>query len=162
MKKIILLIMMMLCLSSCNSNKNNETSQSLSVSENVITSDINTTINENEVEEMKLYIDDINLDVTWEDNDSVKELMKLAKDELIINMHEYGGFEQTGSIGKSIKRNDKQIDVIPGDIVLYNGNAISIFYNPSSWSYTRLGHINLSNEELNKLLNKEKVILKLC
>ena len=162
MKKIILLIMMMLCLSSCNSNKNNGTSQSLSVSENVITSDINTTINENEVEEMKLYIDDLNLDVTWEDNDSIKELMKLAKDEIIINMHEYGGFEQTGSIGKSIKRNDKQIDVIPGDIVLYNGNAISIFYNPSSWSYTRLGHINLSNEELNKLLNKEKVILKLC
>ena len=160
MKKIILLIMMMLCLSSCNSN--NKTSQSLSSSENVITSDINTTINENEVEEMKLYIDDLNLDVTWEDNDSVKELMKLAKDEIIINMHEYGGFEQTGSIGKSIKRNDKQIDVIPGDIVLYNGNAISIFYNPSSWSYTRLGHINLSNEELNKLLNKEKVILKLC
>ena len=162
MKKIILLIMMMLCLSSCNSNKNNETSQSLSISENVIKSDINTTINENEVEEMKLYIDDINLDVTWENNDSVKELMKLAKDELIINMHEYGGFEQTGSIGKSIKRNDKQIDVIPGDIVLYNGNAISIFYNPSSWSYTRLGHINLNNEELNKLLNKDKVILKLC
>ena len=162
MKKIILLIMMMLCLSSCNSNKNNGTSQSLSVSENVITSDINTTINENEVEEMKLYIDDVNLDVIWEDNDSIKELMKLAKDEIIINMHEYGGFEQTGSIGKSIKRNDKQIDVIPGDIVLYNGNAISIFYNPSSWSYTRLGHINLSNEELNKLLNKEKVILKLC
>ena len=162
MKKIILLIMMMLCLSSCNSNKNNGTSQSLSVSENVITSDINTTINENEVEEMKLYIDDLNLDVTWEDNGSIKELMKLAKDEIIINMHEYGGFEQTGTIGKSIKRNDKQIDVIPGDIVLYNGNAISIFYNPSSWSYTRLGHINLSNEELNKLLNKEKVILKLC
>ncbi len=160
MKKIILLIMMMLCLSSCNSN--NKTSQSLSASENVITSDINTTINENEVEEMKLYIDDINLDVTWENNDSIKELMKLAKDEIIINMHEYGGFEQTGSIGKSIKRNDKQIDVVPGDIVLYNGNAISIFYNPSSWSYTRLGHINLNNEELNKLLNKDKVILKLC
>ena len=160
MKKIILLIMMMLCLSSCNSN--NKTSQSLSASENVITSDINTTINENEVEEMKLYIDDINLDVTWENNDSIKELMKLAKDEIIINMHEYGGFEQTGSIGKSIKRNDKQIDVVPGDIVLYNGNAISIFYNPSSWSYTRLGHINLNNEELNKLLNKNKIILKLC
>lgn len=156
MKKIILLIMMILCLSSCNSN--NKTSQSLSISENIIKS----SINENEVEEMKLYIDDINLDVTWEDNDSIKELMKLAKDEIIINMHEYGGFEQTGSIGKSIKRNDKQIDVIPGDIVLYNGNAISIFYNPSSWSYTRLGHINLNNEELNKLLNKDKVILKLC
>ena len=43
------------------------------------------------------------------------------------NMHQYGGFEQTGSIGKSIVRNDSQMDVVPGDIVLYNGNAISVF-----------------------------------
>ena len=44
-----------------------------------------------------------------------------------------------------------------GDIVLYNGNAISVFYNNSSWSYTRLGHINLDNSELNALLNKPSV-----
>ena len=46
---------------------------------------------------------------------------------------------------------------IAGDIVLYNGNAISVFYAPSSWSYTRLGHINLTNNELNTLLNKDSV-----
>ena len=46
---------------------------------------------------------------------------------------------------------------VPGDIVLYNGNAISVFYNNSSWSYTRLGHINLDNSELNALLNKPSV-----
>lgn len=105
---------------------------------------------------MKLYIDNQNLEVIWEDNDSIKELKKLLP--LTINMHEYGGFEQTGNIGSNITRNDKQMDVIPGDIVLYNGNAISVFYAPSSWSYTKLGHIqNKTNEELNNLLNKDNV-----
>lgn len=106
-------------------------------------------------EVMKLLIDEKELEVTWEDNDSVKALKKLLP--LTINMHEYGGFEQTGSIGASITRNDKQMDVIPGDIVLYNGNAISVFYDESSWSYTKLGHINLNKTELNNLLNKPSV-----
>lgn len=108
---------------------------------------------------MKLEIDDKKVDVTWLDNDSVKELKALLP--LTINMHEYGGFEQTGSIGQSITKDDEQIDTIPGDIVLYNGNAISVFYAPSSWSYTKLGHINLNDSELNSLLNKPNITFKL-
>ena len=104
---------------------------------------------------MTLSIDNQELDVYWEDNDSVNAIKGILP--LTINMHQYGGFEQTGSIGQSIVRNDSQIDVVPGDIVLYNGNAISVFYNNSSWSYTRLGHINLDNSELNLLLNKPSV-----
>ena len=106
-------------------------------------------------ENMKLSIDNQELDVAWEGNDSVKALKEILP--LTINMHEYGGFEQTGSIGQSIVRNDSQIDVVPGDIVLYSGNVISVFYSTSSWSYTRLGHINLNKNELNALLNKESV-----
>lgn len=104
---------------------------------------------------MKLTIDDKELDVAWENNDSVAALKTLTP--LTIAMHEYGGFEQTGPIGTSIARSDKQINVIPGDIVLYNGNAISVFYENSAWSYTRLGHINASKAELNELLNKPSV-----
>ena len=104
---------------------------------------------------MNLYIDNQKVDVTWLDNDSVKALKKILP--VTINMHEYGGFEQTGSIGQSITRNDVQMNTEPGDIVLYNGNAISVFYAPSSWSYTKLGHINLTNNELNTLLNKDNV-----
>ena len=110
-------------------------------------------------ESMKLSVDNQELNVTWEKNESVKALKELLP--LTIEMHEYGGFEQTGSIGQSIVRNDSQIDVVPGDIVLYNGNAISVFYNNSSWSYTRLGHIILDNSELNTLLNKSNVTLKI-
>jgi len=109
----------------------------------------------NKEEDMKLLIDGKELEVSWEDNDSIKALKQLLP--LTINMHEYGGFEQTGSIGSSIIRNDKQMNVIPGDIVLYNGNAISVFYNSSSWSYTKLGHINLNQEELRNILDKDSV-----
>ena len=113
----------------------------------------------NKEKEMKLLIDNKEVNVTWENNDSVKELMNLLP--ITINMHEYGGFEQTGSIGASIKRSDIQMDVVAGDIVLYNGNAISVFYAPSSWRYTKLGHINLSTDELNGLLNKSSVVITL-
>ncbi len=106
---------------------------------------------------MKLTIDNNELEVKWENNPSVKALNEIAKKTLTINMHEYGGFEQTGQIGQSITRNDSSIDVVPGDIVLYQGNQISVFYNSSSYSYTRLGHINKSKTELDSLLNKDSV-----
>jgi hypothetical protein len=142
MKKILTLLIPLLIFTSC-SSKEEVLSSSLSEESQ---KEIN----------MKLYIDEIELEVSWEDNDSVKELKEILP--LTINMHEYGGFEQTGSIGQSVARNDKQIDVLPGDIVLYNGNQISVFYNESSWSYTKLGRINNKSDiELNALLNKESV-----
>ena len=142
MKKILTLLIPLLIFTSCSSKEEVFSSSHSEESQKEIN--------------MKLYIDEIELEVSWEDNDSVKELKEILP--LTINMHEYGGFEQTGSIGQSIIRNDKQIDVLPGDIVLYNGNQISVFYNESSWSYTKLGHINnKSDSELNALLNKESV-----
>ena len=109
-----------------------------------------------EEKKMRLLIDDQELDVTWEDNNSVKELKELLP--LTINMHKYDNFEQTGNIGHAITSNDEQITAVPGDIVLYNSRAISVFYNNNSWSYTRLGHINLNKDELNTLLNKASIV----
>ncbi len=56
-------------------------------------------------------------------------------------MSMYGGFEQVGEIGTSLPRNDVQTTTSAGDIVLYSGNQIVIFYGNNSWAYTRLGHI---------------------
>ena len=64
-----------------------------------------------------------------------------------INMAMYGGFEQVGSIGTSLPRNDSQMTTSPGDIVLYSGNQIVIFYGSNSWAYTRLGKITGLNEK---------------
>lgn len=108
---------------------------------------------------IELKIDNQVIDVLWSDNSSVDALKELAKDRLTINMSEYGGFEQTGLIGKTITSNDSRIDVVPGDIVLYNSNQISIFYNNSSWSYTKLGHINMSKSELKDLLDTDSVVV---
>ena len=144
MMKKILLIPLMFTLCACGNDK-------------PPSKDVEPTPSEESELNMKLYIDEQELDVTWLKNPSVNALKELAKDTLTINMHEYGGFEQTGSIGSAIVRNDSQINTEPGDIVLYNGNAISVFYEPSSWSYTRLGHINMNKNELNTLLNKDAV-----
>ena len=101
------------------------------------------------------------LDVTWEDNASVEDLKKLAASDLTIKMSMYGGFEQVGSIGQAITRDDKQTTTKPGDIVLYSGDQIVMFYGSNSWSYTRLGKINLTEKELKDLLGNSDVTITL-
>ena len=103
---------------------------------------------------LKLFINDEEIPVTWEENESVKALNNLAESSpIIIDMSMYGGFEQVGSIGQSIPRNDKQMTTSAGDIVLYSGNQLVVFYGSNSWAYTKLGHIdNTSVEELEKCL----------
>ena len=118
---------------------------------------------ETQGEAMKAIINEKEISVDWEDNASVKELREITKTEpLRISLSMYGGFEQVGSIGRSIARNDSQMTTQPGDIVLYNGNQIVIFYGSNSWSYTRLGKIKgLSIEELKNLLGNGNVELEL-
>ncbi|MBR1905321.1 MAG: hypothetical protein IJ819_02505 [Clostridiales bacterium] len=110
---------------------------------------------------MKMKIGKREVDVTWEDNASVEELKKLAASGLTIKMSKYGGFEQVGSIGHNITSNDKQTKTAPGDIVLYSGNQLVVFYGSNSWAYTRLGKINLSKSELKELLGKKDVTVTL-
>ena len=108
--------------------------------------------------EMKISVDGERLNVEWEDNISVNALMELAP--LTVNMSAYGGFEQVGKLGRSIPRKDTQITTKPGDIVLYSGNQIVVFYGSNSWSYTRLGRITgKSQSELSELLGKPGVTL---
>ena len=138
-----------LLLSGCINNKNTKDNQS--------EDDITNNILEEEI--MKLKIDENVLDVSWNNNASVTALNEIKP--LTINMHLYGGFEQVGSIGQSIVSDDKEITTKPGDIVLYSSNQIVVFFGTNTWSYTKLGHINLSDSELNTLLNKSNVTLKI-
>ena len=72
----------------------------------------------------------------------------------------YGGFEQVGSIGSKLPRNDKQTTTAAGDIVLYSGNQMVIFYGSNSWAYTRLGHITDKDaEEMAELLSNGDVTI---
>ena len=109
--------------------------------------------------EMRLSIGGTAVPVTWESNASVEALKNLCP--LTIQMSMYGGFEQVGSIGQSIVRNDRQTDTHYGDIVLYSGNQVVIFYGSNSWAYTRLGHVNLSQQEMRNLLGNGDVSITL-
>ncbi len=112
-------------------------------------------------ETMHLFIGDTEFSVAWEDNESVSTLFDLVKTEpFIINMSMYGGFEQVGSLGTSLPRNDKQTTTEAGDIVLYSGNQIVVFYGSNSWSYTRLGRItNKTAAEMADLLSNGNVTI---
>ncbi|TCK89095.1 hypothetical protein EDC19_2509 [Natranaerovirga hydrolytica] len=95
--------------------------------------------------EMKLsvQIGEYTFKATLEDNaavDAFVELMKQAP--VVIQMSEYGGFEKVGSLGQSLPASNRQTTTQSGDIVLYSGNQIVIFYGSNSWSYTRLGRID--------------------
>ena len=115
----------------------------------------------NEEDEMKLVIGDTEVSVSWERNAAVANLEEAVNEEpIVIEMSMYGGFEQVGSIGRNLTRNDKQTTTAPGDLVLYNGNQLVVFYGSNSWSYTRLGKIqNLSEAELEELLSNGDVTI---
>ena len=108
---------------------------------------------------MQLLIGETEVPVTWEKNESVKALQDLCP--LTIQMSKYGGFEQVGPIGQNIVREDEQTVTDSGDIVLYSGNQIVIFYGSNSWAYTRLGHIDLSEQEMRDLLGGGDVTITL-
>lgn len=113
-----------------------------------------------EVEDtMRFLIGETEVPVTWEDNASVEALRELCP--VTIQMSMYGGFEQVGPIGQSIVRDDMQTNTSYGDIVLYSGNQIVIFYGSNSWAYTRLGHIALSQKEISELLSNGDVTITL-
>lgn len=98
--------------------------------------------NEQEAEAMKLWIGETAVAVAWEDNDAVRALSAMvAEQPLTIEMSMYGGFEQVGSIGTNLPRSDVQTTTRAGDIALYAGNQMVVFYGSNSWAYTRLGRV---------------------
>ena len=139
----------------------NETIETSSNASESTSAPTETTIVTEEVASMVLMIGDTEVPVTWEDNASVDELKTLAGNGLMISLSMYGGFEQVGSIGQSIARDDEQITTSSGDIVLYSGDQIVIFYGSNSWAYTKLGKIDLSEGEITSLLSNGDVTITL-
>ena len=91
---------------------------------------------------LQMKIGETKVKVNWEDNDSVAALKELCKDApLTIQMSMYGGFEQVGPLGTRLPSDDVQTTTASGDIMLYSGSQIVVFYGSNSWAYTRLGHI---------------------
>lgn len=109
-----------------------------------------------------LSINGNKINVSREDNDTVEELIDHIQNEnIIVNTTLYGCFEQVGSLPRSFSRNAVQMTTAPGDIMLYSGDQLVVFFGSNNWSYTKLGHINLPVDELTELLNGSTVLIEI-
>ena len=99
------------------------------------------------------------LTATLADNSSALTFYELLKKAPVtIKMSDYGNFEKVGSLGTSLPRNDTHITTEAGDIILYQGNQITIYYDKNSWNFTRLGKVDgVTQAELKKILGKGDV-----
>ena len=108
---------------------------------------------------IKVKINDTIFDVQLENNSATQELVKtLEKENVTVNATDYGNFEKVGDLGFSLPTSDEQVNTSPGDIVLYQGNQISLFYESHSWSYTKLGKIQDADDLKTNLGSGEVVI----
>ena len=159
MKKswIIIMTVLMVMLTACSGT--NETRQN--PAEEADTDKTEETV---EMKSITMTINEEKIEVVWENNESVKELMEIVSSEpLTIQMSMYGGFEQVGALGKSLPRDDVQMTTDAGDIVLYSGNQMVIFYGSNSWAYTRLGKVrDKTASELAELLGNGDVEITIC
>ncbi len=112
---------------------------------------------------LRLAIGGTPLRVEWEDNTSVAALRAMAaREPLTVEMSMYGGFEQVGGLGQALPSEDARTAARPGDIVLYSGDRIVVFYGSNTWAYTRLGHVaDRTEAEMAALLGEGDVVLTL-
>jgi len=132
----ILLMMSAILMLSCNDDGNEAVAQ--------------TTMSQ----KMYITIDGVSRAVTLYDNAATQALVaKLQDGNVTVTLNSSGGFEIWGALGFSLPTSNEQITARPGDVILYNGSNICLFYGSNSWSYTRLGHIdNMSENELRTFL----------
>lgn len=96
-----------------------------------------------EVSALKITVGDYELLATFEDNPSARAFQELlAQGPLTVSMEDYGGFEKVGPLGTTLTRSDTSITTKPGDVILYQGNQITIYYGTNSWTFTRPAKID--------------------
>ena len=138
--------------------ENTENTEGTSVSVNE-----SETVEEMEENTMKIQIGDTVFTAILEDNSSAEALKELLMEgPLTIDMSDSGNMEKVGPIGTSLPTNDEHISTVAGDIILYQGNSLVIYYNTNTWNFTRLGKINgVTQSELMEVLGDGNVTVTL-
>lgn len=107
------------------------------------------------MKEINITIDGKTMPVQLVDNAATQKLVVILQESPVTyEADDYGGFEKVGALGYSLPTSNSQLTTSAGDVILYNGNQIVLFYGSNSWSYTRLGHIDYPS------LNELKAFLK--
>ncbi|MBO7677456.1 MAG: hypothetical protein J6S49_08080 [Erysipelotrichaceae bacterium] len=98
-----------------------------------------------------------------EDNSSAEAFIeKLNSEPIELQLHEYGNFEKVGPLPWSLPRNDTSITTVPGDVILYQGNQLTIYYDQNTWDFTRLAKIkNVTRDSLLDILGDGDVTVKM-
>jgi len=104
---------------------------------------------------MNITVNGKTLSATMVDNSSTKALKQLLEEgDITYTAHDYGDFEKVGNIGHTLPQNNEQITTEVGDIILYQGNNICLYYDRNEWNFTRLGKINgITQSELKSFLD---------
>ena len=94
-----------------------------------------------------------------EDNTSVEALIeKLSAEPLELDLHDYGSFEKVGPLPWTLPTNDTSITTAPGDVILYQGVQLTIYYDENTWNLTRLAKIrDVTKEELLEVFGEGNV-----
>lgn len=96
-------------------------------------------------------------------NDATQKLISLLeKGPITISMTENGGFEKVGNLPQSLPTSDVRQQAQSGDIMLYVGNVLCIFYGSNTWEYTKLGTLdNMTSSEIKDFLSGNQVSVSL-
>ena len=111
---------------------------------------------------LKVEINGENFIIDLSDSTSSRALVeKLKEEDLIVEMHDYGNFEKVGNLPYSLPRNDQNITTSCGDVILYLGNQITIYYDTNTWEFTRLGKVRFTDpSQLRNALGKGNVTVR--
>ena len=158
-KKRLLLVLLLILLSfqtACAADENTSGSGAGTVT---ITEPEETEEEKEETTMIYAKIGDSVLEILPEENSSAEAFIALLQaGDLTVAMHDYGNFEKVGPLGTSLPTNDQRITTKPGDLILYQGNQITIYYDKNTWSFTRLGQVQgLTQTELKEILGTGNV-----
>ncbi len=162
---VIMVVLIVVFIHKNNSNQENVNNIQNNISNEKQISNIATNnIEKKEVIEMdtiNIKVNDNVLKVRLENNSSVDAFIEKLKDgDIVVNAHDYGNFEKVGDLGFSLPTNDKKITTRSGDLILYQGNQITLYYDTNTWTFTKLGKVEgISEKELKDILGSGNVTL---
>ena len=107
--------------------------------------------------QQKLYltIGGITKTATMVSNSSTEAMVaQLQQGNITYEAHDYGNFEKVGALGYTFPENNEQINTVPGDLILYQGSNLCIYYDTNSWNFTRIGKLdNMTQAEIKTWVN---------
>ena len=107
---------------------------------------------------LKIEVNSNTLYADFKDNSSAEALKeKLQAGSLTLEMEDYGGFEKVGDLPFSLPTNDENITTSAGDVILYQGNKLTIYYDTNTWSFTKVAKIRDADSSLKSKLGEGTV-----